>query len=247
MPENKTVDWFESWFDTPYYHLLYQNRSYAEAEQFITNLMHFLQAKKQTRWLDLACGKGRHAIFLNRLGYEVVGVDLAEENIRIANESRNERLSFLVKDMRQVVEPAAFDGVLNLFTSFGYFEQEQDNQQAIIAAAANLKPNGIFVIDFLNTPVTLKNLIATEQKTIENITFHLKRYLKDGFICKYISFEDKGQSFFFQEKVKAITLSDFEQYFQLAGLRIKHILGNYQLENYQENNSERLILIAEKV
>ena len=73
--------WFESWFDTPYYHLLYKHRDDKEAHKFIKNLMQFLKIDKDQNILDLACGKGRHSIFLNKLGYRVTGVDLSSQNI----------------------------------------------------------------------------------------------------------------------------------------------------------------------
>ncbi|HET6992715.1 MAG TPA: methyltransferase domain-containing protein, partial [Bacteroidia bacterium] len=73
--------WFESWFDSPYYHLLYGNRDEKEAENFIEVLARFLKAPKGSRALDLACGKGRHSVALYKNGFEVTGIDLSERNI----------------------------------------------------------------------------------------------------------------------------------------------------------------------
>ena len=80
-----TGEWFESWFNSEYYHILYKNRDYAEAEKFISRLMDFLCPKPDAKFVDIACGKGRHAIFINKLGYDVVGYDLSEESILEAN------------------------------------------------------------------------------------------------------------------------------------------------------------------
>ena len=75
------MSWFKEWFNTPYYHILYKDRDFVEAENFIRNLTQDLQLSKDAKIIDLACGKGRHSVFLQQLGYEVLGVDLSEESI----------------------------------------------------------------------------------------------------------------------------------------------------------------------
>ena len=82
-------EWFESWFDTIYYHKLYNNRDNKEANFFILNLISYLKPNKSAKILDLACGKGRHSIILNKLGYNVLGVDLSPSNIQYANQYQN--------------------------------------------------------------------------------------------------------------------------------------------------------------
>ncbi|MFB6258319.1 MAG: cyclopropane-fatty-acyl-phospholipid synthase family protein, partial [Flavobacteriales bacterium] len=68
--------WYETWFDSPYYHILYKDRDEEEAAFFVDRLMERLRAEKGDRILDLACGKGRHAVQLHRKGFDVTGVDL---------------------------------------------------------------------------------------------------------------------------------------------------------------------------
>ena len=89
--------WFQSWFDTPYYHTLYENRDYKEAEVFIKNIVKYLNLDTEDSILDLACGKGRHSIFLNKMGYNVTGVDISPKNIKEANEHKNENLKFKIQ------------------------------------------------------------------------------------------------------------------------------------------------------
>ena len=67
--------WFQSWFDTSYYHTLYKHRDDKEAQMFMKNLVRHLEIDSDQHILDLACGKGRHSIFLNQLGFNVTGVD----------------------------------------------------------------------------------------------------------------------------------------------------------------------------
>ncbi len=238
-------EWFSTWFDSKYYHILYKNRDYKEAEFFISNLIEYLNIQPQNQSLDLACGKGRHAIYLNKQGLDVIGVDLSPESIAFANQFANDRLSFYEHDMRQVLDKGCFDFVLNLFTSFGYFENETENEQTIEAIQQILKPQGIFVIDFMNTHKVVKNLVKSEQKTIDGITFNIKRSVQHGFIVKDIEFNTENQEFQFQERVKAISKEDFLHYFEKAGLKIKSIFGNYELAEFDKEHSDRLIFVLE--
>lgn len=100
MSEQKKA-WYASWFDTPYYHILYKDRDYDEAQLFIDNLTHYLNIAEDATILDVACGKGRHAIYLNSLGYDVVGTDLSSNSIEEAKAFENEKLHFEVHDMRE--------------------------------------------------------------------------------------------------------------------------------------------------
>ncbi|CAN5367045.1 class I SAM-dependent methyltransferase [soil metagenome] len=246
MQEDKHPEWFECWFDSPYYHILYKSRNYTEAELFIDNLVHFFKPDKKARFLDLACGKGRHSIYLNKKGFDVTGTDLSGHSITHAKESENERLHFYVHDMRKLFRTNYFDYILNLFTSFGYFEQERDDLSVINSAAKALKPSGIFVLDFMNVKKVLTHLHCEETKSIDGINFKISKKFENNFIIKQIEFSDKGKNYSFKEKVKALTLSDFEKYFSANKLKILHLRGNYNLEEFNENTSDRLIIIGQK-
>ena len=67
--------WFESWFNTPYYHILYKERDMEEAQSFLKRLTDYLHMNANSKVLDVACGKGRHSLFLNQLGFDVTGID----------------------------------------------------------------------------------------------------------------------------------------------------------------------------
>jgi len=240
------MSWFANWFDSPYYHTLYKNRDEKEAQVFIDNLIDYLQIHKGSKLIDIACGKGRHAKYFNKKGMDVVGVDLSQNSINTAKKDENKNLQFLVHDMRENYQKDAFDVVTNLFTSFGYFENNKDEQKAINAMANNLKKEGILIIDFMNTKKVIANLVLNEQKTINNIQFDITRQVKDGFIIKDIRNTDGKEEQQFQEKVKAITLADYSEFITNAGLKIIDIFGNYKLDNFDEKISDRLILICKK-
>ena len=240
------MTWFENWFDSPYYHLLYKNRDEKEAQIFIDKLISHLQIQKNSTILDVACGKGRHSIYLNTKGMNVVGIDLSNNNINIAKQEENKNLQFKIWDMRNVFKQNTFDIVVNLFTSFGYFETNQDEQETINAMALNLKQNGILIIDFMNVKKVIKHLVAYEKKKVDNITFEIERSITEKYIIKDIKFSKKQKTFQFQEKVKSLTLTDFSNLINNAGLKIIDIFGDYQLGNFNALKSDRLIMICKK-
>jgi len=242
----KTKEWFSDWFDSHYYHILYKHRDYKEAEKFIDNINLFLNLKVSDKILDMACGKGRHAIYLNKLGYEVTGLDLSPQSILYAKQMENRRLKFFVHDMREVWQERKFDYVFNLFTSFGYFKTDAEHAQAIQSMAANLKPGGKLLLDFLNTDKVIQNLILKETKSIDGITFHISRNVTDGFITKKIIFKDLGKSFEFEERVKALWLADFLSFFNDAGLHTEQIFGDYNLTPYVADHSDRMIFLVNR-
>jgi SAM-dependent methyltransferase len=193
--------------------------------------------------MDLACGRGRHAIYLNKKGFNVTGTDLSQHSIDYARQFSNPRLNFFVHDMRSVFAKQSFDLILNLFTSFGYFEKEEDNYKAIKAIADSLKKDGLAVIDFMNTPKVTKELVKEEKIVVEGIEFSVKKKLENGFIRKDINFYADGKNQHHIEKVKAIRKEDFIKYFNFAGLIVSGVFGDYQLNEYSEAGSDRMIFI----
>ena len=212
----------------------------------IRKVCNYLVFNENDRILDLACGKGRHAIYLNQAGFNVVGVDLSVKNIEYARRYENERLRFYVHDMREVFRQCNFDYVLNLFTSFGYFSTQKEDEKVICAVSKVLNRNGKFLLDFLNPYTVIHSLVNSEIKTIEGITFRINRNFQEGFIIKDIQFSDKGKSFNFQERVKAIRRTEFLSYFEKAGLKLIKIFGDYELNDYHAETSERMIFLLQK-
>lgn len=240
--EDDNQNWYSSWFDTPYYHILYKDRNYREAQIFMDNLTHYLNLPENASVLDLACGKGRHSIYLNQLGYNVLGADLSENSIAEASKNSNETLHFKVHDMREPFEEK-FDAIFNLFTSFGYFENDDDNLTTLKAIKESLSEYGFAVIDFMNVTQVIETLVPEEVKTVDEIDFHIKRYVEDGHIFKEIDFEDQGRKYHFTEKVKALTLKDFQDLMDEAGIYLLDIFGDYKLKKFHKTESERLIMI----
>jgi 2-polyprenyl-3-methyl-5-hydroxy-6-metoxy-1,4-benzoquinol methylase len=241
-------EWFETWFDTDYYHLLYQHRDETEAKRFIQNLTHHLQIPSRAKVLDLACGKGRHAFVLANLGFETMGVDISKNSIQLAQDHfKLPNLSFAIHDMRQVIASNYFDAVFNLFTSFGYFDNLNQNNKVIKAIYTALKPGGIVVIDFINTHYAIKNLIPFDEKILNGIVFKQHRSILNNNIHKAIEVHDNGKILNFEEKIQILSDEYFNQILSKYGFKILSEFGNYQLDSYDKNNSNRYIVVAQKL
>jgi len=240
------MEWFSEWFDSPYYHILYKNRDLKEAETFIDNLTSFLQLPSEAKVIDMPCGKGRHAIYLNKKGYTVSAADLSPENIRYAKSFENEGLKFYTHDMREQFAESEFDAFFNIFTSFGYFEDSAEDIRCIEGFKKALKPGGKLVIDFLNVHKAAVNILPNEVKIIDSISFSISKKIENKNIIKTIEFSDKGICYKFTEKVAMLYKEDFLNYFNFAELKNVVVFGNYNLEPFDPETSDRLILIAEK-
>lgn len=240
------MEWFESWFDTPYYHLLYSNRDYTEAENFITKLTAYLQLPPSSKIIDLACGKGRHSVFLNKLGYDVLGLDLSRQSIEFDKQFENQTLLFEVHDMRNPIDAEPMDAVFNLFTSFGYFESESDDKKVFQSVYRALKPGGFFVLDYLNEAYVRKTIVPESVIIRDHIHFKIRKKIEGRYIIKDIRFEDNGKPYHFFEKVKLHTLEAINSYADETGFERIKIWGDYQLNAFDKESSPRCINLFRK-
>lgn len=238
--------WFQNWFNSPYYHILYDQRNDEEAEFFIDNLCAHLKPGIKSNLLDIACGRGRHSVYLNKKGYNVTGIDLSVSSIKFAQQFENEKMQFYVHDMRYPFYINYFDIAFNLFTSFGYFDSEKDHINVLKTFIKSLKKGGILVLDYFNSHKIMNHLTSQEIKHVDGIDFYIIKKITDGKIIKSISFEHKNKNYSFKEEVKAFTISDFRNLFEKSGFMILNHFGDYSLNPYNEVKSDRLIFICQK-
>lgn len=239
-------EWFEEWFDSPFYHLLYKSRDEQEAHRSLDNLLLALDLKPGARILDLACGKGRHSRYLAEKGFLVTGLDISEKSIAYARQFETENLEFFQHDMRLPFRSNYFDGVLNMFTSFGYFKTDREHLQALSSIAGNLKRGGLFLLDYFNSRWVRENLVREETKTVDGTEFQLTKWIEDGHVFKNVSFIHEGREVHYRESVRLFEPEDFESLFSLRNLKIIKVFGSYNLDPYHPQESKRLILVAEK-
>lgn len=242
----KEQAWFESWFDSNYYHLLYKHRDSAEAEAFLSALIERLEMDTSGKLLDIACGRGRHSVYFNRRGFDVTGFDISPSSIEFDRQFENERLHFHVHDMRLPFKPEAFDYAVNLFSSFGYFEEDAENQRSLQSAADCLKRGGTFVFDYANMEWVLRHGLSSSIEVHDGITFEINKAVTTDFVTKEISFKDDGKEFRFEERLKKFDADRLQKMIQATGLKILHVFGDYSLQPFEKESSKRIVIAAIK-
>src|SRR5689334_6165745 len=176
LEQPRVDNWFANWFDSPHYHKLYAHRSDAEAAGFIDALVNRLQPYEHDAILDLGCGAGRHAKYLASKGFCVTGLDLSADSIRRARRAERPGLRFLRHDMRLPFGVQAFDYVMNLFTSFGYFDDPADHYQVLRNIAIALRPSGRLVLDYLNVAYAETRLTPSETTQADDTIYRITRW-----------------------------------------------------------------------
>ena len=241
------MNWFENWFGSPFYKILYQNRDEQEAQEFVENLLDYLKPPCGCDMLDIACGEGRFAKQLAEHDFDVVGIDISHPAIEIAKAYEDDKLHFYVQDMRFPFYINYFDFAFNFFTSFGYFKHNRDHKLAAKSFAAALKQDGILVIDYLNYEYVKQHMKAEQTIQRGSYTFMVKKSIVRKHIIKHISFTDADKKHReFTESVAGFTLADFVSMFEEAGMALMSTFGDYKLNTYKEAESPRMIMIFKK-
>ncbi len=245
--ENKGKNWFKDWFNSDYYHILYSERDIQEAESFLNRFFTLWPVRENSTVLDLGCGKGRHSLYLSKKKLKVTGIDLSQESIRHACQFSNANLEFFVHDMRKVFRENYYDLVFNLFTSFGYFDSDEEHIQTLMNINKNLKDGGVLMLDYLNSQKTILNLNPYNVIEKEGLEFSLTRSYDNGIIYKRIDIKTLDETIFHVEKVRAFALEDFQGLFYEAGMEIDSYFGDYHFQPFDPVTSDRLIMVVKKI
>jgi len=150
--------------------------------------------------------------------------------------------------MRQPFGKNNFDFVFSFFTSFGYFNSREENCTVVKNMSRSLRANGTVLIDYMNYRFIEDHLVAVEEKEIDGILYHINRWSDDRFIYKHISIRDEQHfsPISFTEQVAKFSLNDFDYFIEKNGMELISVSGNYQLDEYDEQTSERMIVVAKK-
>jgi SAM-dependent methyltransferase len=236
-------EWFQRWFGEEYI-ALYPHRDAAEAEHAVELIERTIGDARVKRALDLACGAGRHSQMLAQR-WETTGLDLSEVLLRLAHEE-NADAEFVRGDMRILpFRDAAFELVVNLFTSFGYFEDDESHQRVVREVSRVTAKYGTFVLDFLNTTELRRNLVAYDEQNIGGQIVEQRREISDDdrFVIKRICVRNTGKEF--TERVRLFETADLSGMMGAAGFDVIASYGNYDASPLTPN-SPRVILFGRK-
>lgn len=241
--------WYEQWFNRDEYEIVYQNRNEAEATALVDLVERIAEPVSGDHLLDIGCGRGRHAMEFSTRGYTVTGLDLSEraiEQARIRSAEAGLSITFIQGDMRDPVADSKFEGVLNLFTAFGYFEEWDDHQKAVDAMAGAVRPEGFVVQDFLNAPYVVSGLVSNDERIVGDVKIEQRRWIEEGRIMKEIIFTRGETTHSFFESVALLRKPDFEKLYRAAGLELFEIRGDYEGAPHSDS-SPRMILFSRRI
>lgn len=250
--------WYERSFGREYLEL-YAHRDAAEARADIKAIVRLLSPPKGEPLLDLCCGAGRHLCVLRDLGFgQLVGLDLSEELLHVAagnlaNADGNpEQIPIHVQlvrsDMRAIPYANYFATILSLFTSFGYFETDEENQSVFLAVHRALRPGGRVLVDYLNRDYVVAHLVERDEKVfpgrhIQNVRCLIgDRRRVEKTITVTTSTGGKRQ---FHESVRLYSEAEMVAMLRVAGFIDIHCYGSLDGQAY-DPESKRLILVARR-
>ncbi|AFH49795.1 SAM-dependent methyltransferase [Ignavibacterium album JCM 16511] len=242
-------DWFVEWFNTDEYLNVYKHRNESDAECHIRFLLSKINLTPKASILDLACGSGRHSILLSKLGFNVTGVDLSERLLTEAKnsaEKENLKIEFIQSDIREFSSEKKFDLIVNLFTSFGYFETDKENFLLFQKAYSLLNPNGYFVLDYFNKNHLEKNLIGYSEESNENYIIKQEREIVDQRVNKKITIIRNGNSKVYFESIKLYESNFLILKLKEFGFEIINLFGDFLGNEFDEISSPRFIALCKK-
>jgi SAM-dependent methyltransferase len=240
---SEEADWFEEWFGEDYLRI-YQHRDETEAERVVELIARFVAGREIRAVLDLGCGAGRHSRLLCERWW-TVGLDLSPALLKIANREMPDA-PYVRADMRELPFAVdSFDLVVNLFTSFGYFEDDRENQRVLLCVHDSLRPGGIIVIDFLNASQVRTQLVPYDERVENGITIEQTRAISadDRFVEKRIRLRERGKEYI--ERVRLLAAADLERMLETAGFSIEARVGDYGGGPWADS-SPRTILFASR-
>jgi cyclopropane fatty-acyl-phospholipid synthase-like methyltransferase len=241
--------WYKEWFDSEDYLKVYSHRDEAEAEILVDLIVKNINLEPQSSLLDMACGAGRHAVVFAKMGFNVTAVDLSQ---RLLSEAKKNAfnaeviIDFVLSDIMDYKVSKKFDLAVNLFTSIGYFEDDEENYAVIKKAYNMLNESGYFILDYFNKDFLMKNLIPTSVLSVNGLKIIQDRSIKGKRVVKKIIIEKNGLIEEFYESVRLYSYEEMWNIINETGFTVIKIFGDFNGNEYEKETSPRLIFFAKK-
>lgn len=239
-------NWFENWFGEEYL-ALYPHRSAEAAKSETQWIIKTLGLSAESFVLDVACGAGRHLSWLSQLTRHACGGDLSAVLLQRAKQEFPEIAKKLSRhDIRSLPFRAeSFDAALSLFTSFGYFETDDEHRRALSEMRRVVKPGGRILLDFFNAPQVIQTLVPETRRVIAGKqVIERRRYdLVNKRIEKEILIGEASSQKRFLESVRAYTEAELRDLFDQAKIELNSVFGGFDGSSFKAS-SERIILIG---
>jgi len=251
--------WYEESFGCEYLEL-YAHRDAEEARADIEAVVRLLDPPRDEPLLDLCCGACRHMLVLHEMGFkQMVGLDLSEELLEAGasdlqectglDDLASDEICLVHSDMRRIPYESYFATVLSLFTSFGYFERDEDNQAVFGAVYRALRPGGQFLIDYLNREYVIANLVKRDERTLPGRQIVNVRCLTDDDrrVTKRTTVTySTGDVREYYESVRMYSEREMVEMLRSTGLSGIRTYGSLDMEPFGPQ-SGRLIVVCNKV
>jgi len=244
------AEWWQEFFDEDYL-TVYRDHDTKRADKEVAFVRKALRLRKGQRILDICCGYGRHSVRFAKSGLQVTGLDRNDLFLRRAQRAAKKdgaQVSWVKTDVRQMELQPSFDAAVNLFTSIGYFEREDDNYQIVVRGAAALKPGGRFLLDTINRDRVIRNpqrcmwLPMGRGVVLESPAFDWQRgRLNSRRILVY----PNGKRRETRISLRLYTVAEVASMFERAGLTVTQVYGTFDGADY-DPDSPRIIMTGEK-
>lgn len=248
---DQNVPWYEEFYGRDYVQALVP--SLTNSEQEANFAVQTLGMKPGDRVLDLCCGQGRHAVLLVAKGIAVTGQDQSAdylEDARRASDALGLELPLVHSDMRDIPFENKFDFVINMFTSFGYFDTEQDDQRVLVEIEKALKPGGRVLVDLLNRDWVIANNEPSDRRVNDDGTVVIEhRNLNLETNRNEVTFTfidpDGTSREAFGHRIRLYTLDEVTAMMRKAGLEFEQAFGGFDSEPHTPG-TRRMIVVARK-
>jgi SAM-dependent methyltransferase len=245
------IPWYEAFFGEDYLRVYAPFLPPEKTARDVEGILRLLTIAPGSALLDLCCGYGRHAIPLSQRGYHVTGLDLSEvllHHAQLDAEKQGAHLTFVHSDMRTIPFENEFAAIINIFTSFGYLETEQEDQAVLQQVARALRPNGLFLLETVYQPRVLRaftphgiiryqnGMIVLEERHIDLV--------KSRNEVRVTVLTPDGKRREYTQSMRIYTLTELIRMLAAVGLNVEAYYGD--LDGSTLTLDSRLVILARK-